>query len=107
PHRLMLAATEGIQRESAVRYGTAGHLRECAGLLVQRCCRVQLSRECARYRAPVERERKRRQRPGITSNLDLACGQRIPAVVIPDERGYPAREPEPAHVFFRGALLLT
>src|ERR1700761_7328684 len=101
----MLAATEGIQRESAVRYGTAGHLRECGGLLVQRCCRAQLSRECAHPRARVERKRKGRQRPGVTSNLDLTCSERIPAFVVPDERGYPAREPEPARVLLRGNLL--
>src|SRR6201996_265654 len=101
----MLAATEGIQRESAVRYGAAGHLRECAGLLVQRCCRVQLSRECAHPRARVERERKRRQRPGVTSNLDLAGSERIPAFVVPDERGYPPGEPDPARVLLRGNLL--
>jgi hypothetical protein len=60
PRRLILAATEGIQRESAARAGAAGGLGERVRLSVERCGCGQLFREYRHFRARDQRERKHR-----------------------------------------------
>ena len=42
------------------------------------------------------------ERAGIVGDLDLARRQRVPAVVVPDERGGSAGEPGPSQAFFGG-----
>src|ERR1700750_1436069 len=89
PRHLILAATERIKLESPVHDGTAGRIGERVGLGAGGCGCRHLPPENVYSGARAEREPKHGKSARVTSNLDVAPSERIPAFVVPDERGYP------------------
>src|SRR3954452_19505056 len=64
----------------------------------------------AKTRGPrtcAERERKHGECADVAGNFDLARGQCVPALMVPDQASHRAGEPPPADVFFCGDLLVT
>jgi len=50
--------------------------------------------------AETQGEGQDRKGPGIASEFDLARGEQVPAVLVPDESGHSTGEPGPTQAFF-------
>ena len=61
---------------------------------------VELAGEEVHGGADTQGEGQDRQGPGIASELDLARGEHVPAVVVPDDPGHSTGEPRPTQAFF-------
>ena len=110
PHQsrdLILAAPNGGERECAVQ-GNDSTVR-CFGqsvrLLDQRRGCPQFACEEVDTHTGAERERQVPECADLTGQSHLARRQRVPAFVVPDEPGRPARQPEPAQPFLRSGLV--
>ena len=97
------AALDGGEQQATVRREAApGHVGDRLRLFDLRHGRGEVAGEEARPGERVERDWKLRERAGIAGELDLADGQLVPDLVVPELVGSVAGEPEPADLLFLG-----
>ena len=101
---LSLLAAPGPEHHRGVCDGRRpGHLRDRAVFFDERGRGAQLTPEDVHFGEEVDREPQLHERSGVTGDLNLADGQGLPGLEVPQFHGddgacSPAGDPEPARV---------